>query len=114
MLRMRISNTKMSVHVLHPNVRSFVATAPPPVLTRVLSQVHALTLFLLEMPKTAYAGHHPTTPVTSATVPMTSETILAAPGQVIQATYPRAIAARILIARSHVPSLNVMTDLSAF
>ena len=115
MLRMRISTTKMKVHVLHPNVRSCVAIAPPSNVSHDLSWLHALTFFLLEMPKRAYAGHQPTSPVTSAIVPMTSETMLVVPGQVIQAAYARAIAARILIARSHAASLmNVMTGLPVF
>jgi len=57
MLRMRISKTKMRVHVFHPNVRSFVGTAPPSCVSDDLSRAHALTFFLLEMPKGAYAGH---------------------------------------------------------
>jgi hypothetical protein len=48
---------------------------------RVTPAAHAPTRFFVETSKSAYAGHHPTRPVTNAMAPITRNTMLTVPGR---------------------------------
>jgi hypothetical protein len=105
---MRISDTKMSVHVLHPDVRSWAGIVPPSGVCSRLRQRHAATSILVENVEDC-ACRTPARESSDKGYPSDHERDDAdRSGQVTHVAYPKG-GHRTLMTRSHVPSsVNVM------